>query len=263
MTDAYSLLPGDGPLVVSVPHDGRELPAEIAARMTAAGHALDDTDWHVGRLYDFVTAGGATLLRARYSRYVVDLNRPADDGELYPGQLKTGLCPIASFAGDELYVGDGAPDAAERQRRVAAYWQPYHDAIAAAVAGARARHGFAVLWDAHSIPSRVPRLFAGELPALNLGTNDGRSAAQAVESAVANVLSDSDYTSIVNGRFRGGHITRRYGNPAERVHALQLEIAQRSYMNESTRLYDAPAAERLRATLQRLLDAAVAAAGAH
>ncbi len=255
MSDVYRFFEGDSPLLVSVPHDGRLIPDEQRARMTEAGLAIPDTDWHVAELYDFARELGASLLVARYSRYVVDLNRPPDDGSLYEGQVATGLCPQYTFAGDHLY-SDGAPlSPAEVAGRIERYWRPYHDRLAQTLGELRARHGHALLWDAHSIPSRVPRLFDGELPVLNLGNYDGRSCDAAIADLLYRLASESPYSTVLNGRFRGGYITRQYGDPAGGVQAVQLELAQRAYMDEATLQLDPGRADCLQDTLAALLEA--------
>ena len=253
VNEVFAFHEGSLPLLVSVPHDGRDLPDDMRGRMTAAGLAIPDTDWHVARLYDFAREFRASLLVARYSRYVVDLNRPADDAALYAGQVATGLCPSENFAGEPIYEhGPIGPD--ETARRVTAYWQPYHDKLAATLAALRDRHGYALLWDAHSIPSVVPRLFDGRLPALNIGTYGGRSCGEALAEAVTARAADSRYSHVRDGRFQGGFITRHYGEPAKQVHAVQLEIAQRVYMDEATNAFDAKKAALLRDTLRRMLE---------
>lgn len=186
MTNVYHYRPGNTPLLISVPHDGRAIPYDVDKRMTKAGKALPDTDWFVAKLYDFAVQLGASVLVANFSRYVVDLNRSADDEALYPGQVKTGLCPEQTFAGEDIYRDAGVSDA-ERAARVEHYWTPYHQKIRSTLDALRDEHGYALLWDAHSIPSAVPRLFAGQLPELNLGSNDGASCAPAVAEAVADV----------------------------------------------------------------------------
>lgn len=252
MTECFSFYEGDSPLLVSVPHDGRALPDEIAALMTDTGRALPDTDWHVARLYDFVSEIGASIIVANYSRYVVDLNRPADDAALYEGQAATGLCPRQTFDGRDLYNGEVAIDIDDRLDK---YWRPYHDRIQQTLTMLQQKHGHALLWDAHSIASRMPALFDGELPVLNIGTFDGRSCEAARASAVMEVASGSSYSSILNGRFKGGYITRNYGDPASDTHAIQLELAQRAYMDEESGAYDESAASQLGDTLRRLLTA--------
>lgn len=246
---------GSTPLVLSMPHVGRDFPPDLAARLTPRALAVPDTDWHVERLYAFARERGAAWLEPRMSRYVVDLNRPPDDAALYAGQVSTGLCPRETFDGEPLYLGAG-PSATEIAARRAEYWQPYHAALAALLDAARARHGYAVLLDAHSIRSEVPRLFPGRLPDINLGTNDGRSCDPALARAVVAVVgAQSAFSHVLDGRFKGGYITRHYGNPAGGVHALQIELAQRAYMDEPAAAYDAARA----APLARLLAEVVAA----
>lgn len=254
MIDVFNFHEGTSPLLISVPHDGIHLPADIRERMTEAGSAVPDTDWHVAELYGFARELGASLLVANYSRYVVDLNRPASDDTLYPGQVATGLCPLQTFAGDEIYTSPGVGEDEVRER-VANYWQPYHDKIAGTLAALHDRHGVALLWDAHSIASVVPRLFEGELPELNIGSNNGHSCAAPMTERVAEIANASPYSHVVNGRFKGGYITRRYGEPARNVHAMQLEVSQRVYLNEATAAFDALKASHLRGTLQPMLEA--------
>jgi N-formylglutamate amidohydrolase len=253
MIDVFSFHEGAAPLLVSVPHDGCHLPPAIKERMTPAALQLPDTDWHVAELYSFARELGASLIVANYSRYVVDLNRPATDEALYAGQVATGLCPVQTFAGEDIYSA-GAPDAAEVARRVTTYWKPYHGKIESTLAAIREKHGYALLWDAHSIASRVPRLFDGELHELNIGTHGGRSCASALEAAVVDAAKAGPFDYVLNGRFQGGFITRHYGDSANHVHALQLEIAQRVYMDEATGVFDAAKATRLRGTLRRMLE---------
>lgn len=255
----YDFHEGTSPLLISVPHDGRHIPDDIGAEMTPAGLAVPDTDWHVAQLYDFARELGASMLVATCSRYVVDLNRPRSGESLYPGQVTTGLCAAQTFAGDDIYTTGGV-SSEEQQRRVAAYWQPYHDQVASVLAGLRARFSYALLWDAHSIASVVPRLFDGELPALNIGTNDGKSCAPDIAAAVAGAAADSPYGSVVNGRFKGGYITRHYGDPGNNVHALQLEIAQRTYMDEISGAYDTALGAKLRETLGSMIGSFLGAA---
>lgn len=255
MTAVFDFYRGKSALLISVPHDGRELPDGIRSRMTEIGRALPDTDWHVARLYGFARALGASMLVANYSRYVVDLNRPPDDGSLYPGQLSTGICPSRTFAGEPIYRAGAGLAPGEQARRIDAYWRPYHGRIADTLDELRSTHGYALLWDAHSIPSRVPSLFEGELPVLNLGSFDRMSAGPSLVDEVAAVAGNSGYESVCDGRFKGGYITRHYGAPARGIHALQLEIAQRGYMDERTGEYDETKANGLRETLGAMLTA--------
>lgn len=254
MIDIFNFHEGDSPLLISVPHDGCHLPHAMRERMTPEGIALPDTDWHVAELYGFARELGASMLVANYSRYVVDLNRPASDDALYEGQVATGLCPTQTFAGDNIYAS-GTVSRGETTGRITTYWTPYHRKLQEMLAALRNRHGYALLWDAHSIASVVPRLFDGELPALNIGTHAGRSCAKGIERAVVEAAQTGDCSSVLNGRFQGGYITRHYGDPGQRVHAVQLEIAQRVYMDETSGLFDAQKASRLRGTLRPMLDA--------
>ena len=250
---------GELPLLVSVPHDGRDIPDDLRDRMTDAGLAIPDTDWHVAQLYSFVEDIGASTVVANYSRYVVDLNRPADDAPLYEGQIATGLCPVTTFAGDAIYRS-GRLDEVESAQRVEQFWRPYHQHIRDTLDRLRAIHGFALLWDAHSIPSVVPRLFEGELPELNLGSDNTHSCHQTIEQSVTAVATSSIHSAVVNGRFKGGYITRQYGEPDKGIHALQLEIAQRAYMSEATATFDENKAATLRVTLRKMLDSLLNAA---
>jgi N-formylglutamate amidohydrolase len=258
VSDSFELREGPLPLLVSVPHDGRLLAEDMEERMTGRGRAIPDTDWHVNRLYEFAGDLGANVLSAKYSRYVADLNRSPADAALYPGQVDTGLCPEKTFAGEPIYRAGCALSGEEKARRIEKYWQPYHEQLQRMLDRIRSAHGFAVLWDAHSIRGEVPLLFDGTLPELNIGTNDGRSCSPEVEQAVADVAARSAYSHVVNGRFRGGYITRTYGSPGDDIHAVQLELVQACYMDESSRLYDVGRAARLTATIKGMVEAALA-----
>lgn len=263
MTDCYKLESGNQPLLISIPHDGRLLAPGMAERMTEEGLALPDTDWHVRQLYRFAGALGASIIAANYSRYVVDLNRASTDEILYAGQLSTGLCPSKTFAGADIYQQGQGCDVEEQLERIQTYWQPYHIGIEAELRKIRDRVGYALLWDAHSIRSEVPLLFDGTLPGLNIGTNSGASCKPHLAQAVAQQAQASAYSTAVNGRFKGGFITRHFGAPDEHVHAMQLELAQHGYMDETTRQYDVAAAGKLIATLQLMLQAFMASAARH
>ncbi len=254
MIGVFNHYDGGLPLVISVPHDGAHIPDDIRTRMTSTGASVPDTDWHVAELYDFARDIGASMLVANYSRYVIDLNRSNSDDILYPGQVATGLCPEQTFAGDDIYENGGVSDD-ERSARIEQYWRPYHEQLASMLQAKREEHGFALLWDAHSIPSVVPRLFDGELPELNIGTNGGRSCDAARQAKVIAAAESGPFSVVVNGRFKGGYITRHYGNPKSQVHAVQLEVAQRAYMDEASTVFDVAKAARLRETLQRMLSA--------
>ena len=251
---------GDSPLVIDVPHAGTFVPDAIATRLTPVARALPDTDWHVEKLLAFAPSIGATLLAATHSRYVVDLNRNPSGAALYPGADNTELCPARTFADEPIYAAGAAPDSAEVSARRTEYFEPYHALLSAEIERVRARHGYAILLDGHSIRSRVPRFFAGRLPDLNLGTADGASCAPAVQSCAAMVLAGaSDFSSVVNGRFKGGYVTRHYGEPERGVHAVQLETAQACYMDETPPYpWDPARAAGLMSLLRQLAEALVA-----
>lgn len=252
---SFTLHRGSAPLLISLPHDGSFIPAEISARMHLAARRSPDTDWHVARLYEPLAAAlGASVLKPRASRYVVDLNRPADGHALYPGQRETGLVPTVGFDGEPLYLDGDMPDAAEVQRRVNEYWQPYHDALALELARLHGEHGRVVLWEGHSIRGRVPMLFEGRLPDLNLGTARGASCTSTLQARLQSCLAaQSRFTVAVNGRFKGGYITRHYGRPDAGVQAVQLELVQFNYMDEASFEYDEARAPEVQAVIDRLL----------
>ncbi|WP_336761778.1 N-formylglutamate deformylase [Asaia sp. VD9] len=230
-TAFFTLTRGELPVLIALPHTGLALAPGQEARMTATGQARPDTDWHMTQLYDFAPELGIGVLAATHSRYVIDLNRGPDDATLYPGRPKTGLVPEASFDGAPLYHEGMGPDTTEIAARRALFWQPYHDALAAELARLKALWGWAVLWDGHSIRGRVPRLFEGKLPDLNLGTNDGASCAPKLRNLVAQELeSQSLFSHVIDGRFKGGYTTRHYGQPHDNIHALQMEMAQSTYL---------------------------------
>ena len=257
--EVFTLRRGTAPLLVSLPHDGIALPEELATRMTPEARGVPDTDWFVGRLYDFARHLGASLLVPVNSRYVIDLNRPPDDLSLYPGQNTTGLCPVQRFDGEPVYLPGQEPSAEEVAARIERYWRPYHEALAGELARLRAAHGRAVLWEGHSIRSTVPFLFEGRLPDFNLGTAAGASCSPARQARIEAVLAaQGDYTWVANGRFKGGYITRHHGRPGEGVDAVQLELAQSTYMDESTGRYQPARAAEVQAVLARLLEAALA-----
>ncbi|WP_454764830.1 N-formylglutamate deformylase [Cupriavidus campinensis] len=233
-TPAFILHRGTRPLLVSMPHVGTYLPAPLAARLTPEARTVPDTDWHMDRLYDFARALGASVLMATHSRYVVDLNRPPDNANLYPGQDTTGLCPVDTFDKTPVYAdGSNGPDDAEIAQRRDAIWHPYHSALQEELARLRAGHGTIALWDAHSIRSVLPRFFEGKLTDFNLGSADGKSCDAGLAADVLAIASAvPHHTAVLNGRFKGGYITRQYGNPADGVHAIQLELTQSSYMEE-------------------------------
>jgi len=249
--------PGHTPLLVSMPHVGTHVPDDLARRMTDSARGVPDTDWHVDRLYDFLGDLGAAIIQATHSRYVIDLNRPPDSAPLYPGAANTGLCPTEQFDGQPIYQSGEAPDNAEMQERLARFWRPYHDRLAAELQALRARYGIALLVEAHTIRSCVPRLFDGRLPDFNLGTADGKSCASDLAALLIETAGEAEaYSSVLNGRFKGGYITRRYGCPTEGVHAVQLELSQSTYMDEDPPYgFRDDLAEAVRPTLRAILQA--------
>lgn len=254
MTDCFDYHTGTTPLLISIPHDGRALPSAIAERMTAHARELPDTDWHVCRLYEFSKSLGASVITANYSRYVIDLNRSHRDEVLYKNQVVTGLCPEMTFGGEDIYLPGQNVSTDEKSDRIENYWRPYHDKVASSLKRIKEEFGYALLWDAHSIPSKVPLLFDGELPELNFGTNDGRSCENAMITAVmVEAQAGENFSVVLDGRFKGGYITRQYGEPSDDVHAIQLELAQRCYMIEESCRFDDQRASQLQGILSKVL----------
>ncbi|ATA26964.1 N-formylglutamate deformylase [Brenneria goodwinii] len=225
---------GSEPLFITMPHTGVWLPDEIAGALTPEARSVPDTDWHIEQLYAFARQMGASWLQATCSRYVVDLNRPPDGASLYPGQATTGLCPETRFDGGPVYPPGAAPSSDEVQARRRRYWQPWHDKLAEELLRLKARFPRVVLWDAHSIRSVLPQFFDGRLPDFNIGTHKGASCAPALQQRIAAIArAASPFTQVENGRYTGGYITRHYGQPSQGVHAVQMELAQCSYMDET------------------------------
>jgi N-formylglutamate deformylase len=253
MPKPFEFRAGRTPLLVSMPHTGTFIPDWLEGRMTPVALQLPDTDWHLERLYNFLDELGASVLVATHSRYVVDLNRPPDNTNLYPGQDTTPLVPIDTFHKEPLYRPGQEPNEAEIAERVEKYWKPYHTKLGEALSALKERHGYALLWDAHSIFSVVPRFFKGTLTELNLGTADGRSCGAGIGEGLMKVV--SGYGAVLNGRFKGGYITRKYGDPANRVHAVQLELSEATYMEEAPPFrFREDLAKRLRPQLRALVE---------
>jgi len=252
--DIFSIYRGNSPLLISLPHNGTEIPEELRSRFTPEALRLPDTDWHVARLYTFSQEMGATLLIPRFSRYVIDLNRPPDGVALYPGQQETGLCPLETFKGASIYQTEQEPTSDEIRERLQYYWQPYHQALQMELTRLREVHGRVILWEGHSICSRVSRFFEGQLPDFNLGTASGLSCSSNLQYSLTKILADqTTFSWIVNGRFKGGYITRHYGQPETGMSAVQLELAQCIYMNEETLDYLPEQAEKVIAIIKKLL----------
>lgn len=257
--EPYDFTAGRSPLLVSMPHVGTYVPDAIQAQFSEEAMGLPDTDWFVDRLYSFLDELGASVIRANYSRYVIDLNRAPDSAPLYPGADNTELCPTTTFAGDSIYKYRLPLEPEEIDKRRFDVWHPYHAQIKSELAAIKARHGIALLWDAHSIKSRVPRFFDGILPDLNLGTGGGATAEAELIRRVANVARDAEgFDHVVDGRFKGGYITRAYGRPEDGCHAIQLEIGQRCYMSDKPPFgLDQASANKLRPVLRLMLETAI------
>lgn len=259
LTDSvFSFHQGTLPLLISIPHLGTDIPPHIRNQLSNVAEGVADTDWHLDRLYGFAKAAGASVLAARVSRYVIDLNRPASGESLYPGQTTTGLCPTETFHGESLYPNDVGPDEAEIAARLNVYWKPYHARLREELDRLKAEHGAVLLWEAHSIASVLPRLFDGKLPDLNLGTNAGASCDSRILDAVTGTLDGQPFTWVANGRFKGGYITREYGRPADGIHAIQLEMCQSTYMDETPPFaYRSDLADQVEPVVERMVLAAV------
>lgn len=252
--NAFELTEGHRPLLVSTPHVGTQVPEDIARRFTPEAMALEDTDWHVDRLYDFARELGAWTVRPLYSRYVADLNRPPDGALLYPGKRETTVCPSTTFGGAPLYIDDQSPNDAEVNARIDTYWRPYHRALQTTLDTLLRRFDYALLWDAHSIRSECPLLFEGRLPDFNLGIGEGTCPAEVAEQLLGVCSEESTGGAVLNGRFKGGYITRHYGAPQRKVWAVQLELSQLTYLNEEQPAFGlTPQADVTRKTLRRLL----------
>lgn len=248
------IISGDSPLVLAQPHGGVEIPQNIFRRLNATGQALEDTDWHIQRLYHGLI-DDVTVVSTPTHRYVIDANRDPSDQSLYPGQNTTSLCPTTTFDGRPIYRDGEEPGEAEICERQQQYHQPYHDAVAEQLQRVHQKHGYVVLYDCHSIRSLIPYLFDGRLPDFNIGTNNGASCDPGIEFCVAETCAKATlYTHVSNGRFKGGWTTRHYGDPGNGYHAIQMELAQRNYMNEKAPWdYDIDKAEQLRKTLREIL----------
>jgi formiminoglutamase len=265
--DWLKLTRGVEPLVVSIPHAGAAISGRLDERLVSPWIGVKDTDWHVERLYDFAASLGATVIRTEISRTVIDVNRDPSGASLYPGQATTELCPTTTFDGEPLYHPGDEPTAEEIASRRAADFDPYHAALADEIARLRAAHEHVVVYDCHSIRSVIPRLFDGELPHFNIGTNSGHSCDPRLTAAVEAAVAETGLSRVTDGRFRGGHITRHYGKPAAGVHAIQMELAIRGYMREPVGpvdesnwppAYDPTYAAPMKATLRRVLEACLA-----
>jgi N-formylglutamate deformylase len=252
MNSTYSLSKGNIGMLISMPHNGQQIPKDIADVMTESAKNVADTDWYMDKLYDFAAAMGIYTLIPKYNRYVIDLNRNPSGEVLYAGADNTELCPTTAFDLSPLYLNNQQPSPQEISSRVEYYWQPYHQALTDTLAQLKQKHGKVVLLDAHSILSQVPRFFEGRLPDFNFGTANGVSCDKSLQESIQQ-LDFSPYTSIFNGRFKGGYITRAYGDPKNNIHAIQLELSQYTYMDEPSDHYNEHKAEQVKQQLNNFV----------
>jgi len=246
---------GESPLILAMPHTGLYLPEDITAHLNDRGRALEDTDWHIDRLYSDM-APQATIVRALFHRYVIDANRDPAGISLYPGQNTTQLCPVTDFNGQPIYLEGHEPDQQEIERRRKAFHAPYHAALQGEIDRILDQFGIVVVYDCHSIRSNIPFLFDGQLPDFNIGTNSGATCAPEIEQLVAEICANAEgFTSIVNGRFKGGWTTRNYGRPDTGIHAIQMELAQSTYLTSENAPfnYAGQNAQKLRIHLKKIL----------
>lgn len=270
-TDAITVQRGNAPLLLSMPHSGQEL-LGLEPRLISAWLARKDTDWHIPQLYEFAAGLDATIVRTSVSRTVIDVNRDPSGRSLYPGQATTELCPLTTFDGEPLYRAGAEPTAEEIGDRRRRCFDPYHRTLHAELARLSERHPRVVLYDCHSIRSVIPRLFEGSLPQCNIGTSDGRACDAALTAQIVALCAASGFSHVVNGRFKGGYITRSCGNPSGNVHAVQMELACRGYMREPGPAvdpqiwpspYDSGQAAALQSLLQQMLQSCIDFARRH
>lgn len=249
-----SVISGNSPILISLPHNGTGIPSDILNLMYPYAREVQDTDWYLDKLYSFTHTNNFTVLSPKFSRYVIDLNRASDNSSLYPGSNNTELCPTSQFDNKPLYLDQNFPTLADINKRTHQYWHPYHQALQSELERLKQLHPVVVLFDAHSIASRVPRFFEGELPDFNFGTNDGKSCSDDLLHKIKHDLELDGYSSVYNGRFKGGFITRHYGNPAQGIHSIQLELSQATYMNEDNLCWEAAKADNVIPYLQQLIE---------
>jgi len=249
----FDIISGTKPIFISMPHNGVLVPDDILLKMTESAKRIVDTDWYLDRLYQFAINQGCYLIKPKYNRYVIDLNRSKKDENLYPGQDTTELCPTSQFSKRKIYRDGHEPDQKEIERRIEKYWQPYHAQVASILEQIKDKFGIALLFEAHSIKSEVPRFFEGQLPDFNFGTYNGKSCSELLEQSLSG-WQPKGYSVVTNGRFKGGYITRAYGNPCKNIHSIQLELSQATYMNEDKLKFDQDKANRVTPALQEMFD---------
>ncbi len=248
----FDLVEQDSPLIVSMPHHGQFIPYDVLEQMTDTALISADTDWYLVQLYDFLEELNVTRINANYSRYLIDLNRDSSGKVLYKGADNTELCPTSTFDLEPLYEEDEEPDAQEVARRTELYWKPYHQELERLIKQAKDRFGYCLLFEAHTIQSHVPRFFDGQLPDFNFGTNEGQTVNDQLKAVLEN-FDTGDYSKIINGRFKGGFITRQYAKPDDNIFTIQLELSQITYLDEKLRLFDQEKASRVEEVIKRLV----------
>lgn len=252
-TDSFEFYQGTRPILISMPHNGSQIPEEISSQMQPDALRSVDTDWYLDRLYQFAIDNGCYCINPTFSRYVIDLNRPEDDENLYPGQDTTGLCPTTQFSRAAIYKEGYQPNEDEVARRVEHYWRPYHNQLQSVLERIREKFGAALLFEAHSIKSVVPRFFDGVLADFNFGNNNQLSCSPALIQALEN-WSCNGYSKVINGRFKGGYITRAYGKPKSNIHSIQLELSQATYMDETRLSFDESKAKKVSKPLTEMFE---------
>lgn len=241
------------PILLSVPHCGTDFPDELKDDFKPElAKSPDDTDYYVHDLYNFCSEMGITIIHAKYSRWVIDLNRDPESKALYnDGRIITALCPNTNFFGDSIYVSqDKEPNHNEVQRRLNTYYWPYYKEIENQLAQLKSQFGKALLWDAHSIRRFVPTIRKENFPDLILGNNDGLTADQSLIDIALDNLGKDKYGLNHNTPFKGGHITRYFGNPSNNIHALQLEMSKDLYMNHDETEFHMARANEMRVVLK-------------
>lgn len=251
--EVFKFVEGTRPILISMPHNGIQIPQNLLPSMTESAKTMVDTDWYLDQLYHFAADNGCYLINPKYSRYVIDLNRPQDDKNLYPGQDTTELCPTTQFDKQPIYLFGKEPTEHDISERVEKYWQPYHQKLSSTLAQIKKKFGTALLFEAHSIKSEVPRFFEGILPDFNFGDYNHNSCAKKLIDSITEWCPQG-YSKVVNGRFKGGYITRAYGVPEQNVHAVQLELSQATYMDEEKLDYDYEKAERVQPSLEEMFE---------
>ncbi len=241
------------PILVSIPHAGTHFPKELAANYHP--HILQhptDTDWFVDKLYDFALRLGITLIVAKLSRYVIDLNRNPENQALYSEERpQTSLVPTHSFEGKSLYIGN-PPNSKEIHRRLTNYYHPYHVAISNKLREFKLTFGHALFFDAHSIKHLVPGLNPKPFHQITLSDHNGQCAHPKLVEQALQSLRSGPYAVAYNENFLGGQLVRSMGQPAKNIYGLQLEMCQNIYMDEDTTCYLPKKAAQVQKLLEQL-----------